>query len=182
MAALHRLPLLLVLAGCTPPYDAPIMYQAVTPDCATWVDGSGFELPGEINVFAGKPAPAGKEAWDLDLAYFLPRKTEARFATQDFVLNLPHGDVVAKGEVVKVERALPGARRARESLPLRLDLLRGEDFDDDTMVQVTIRFHKPLPQRFDFTPPSMIVAGRTYPVRTYTYRWFASRNALGLCS
>jgi len=174
--------LLLALTGCTTQYNAPIMYQAVTPDCGTWVEGSRFELPGEISVFAGKPMSAGNQALDLDLAFFLPKGAEARIAAQDFVLNLPHGDVVAKGEVTKVERALPAPKRSLEPLPLQLDMLRGVDFDGDTMYQVTIRFQKPLPQRFDFTPPPMIVAGRTYPVRTYTYRWFASRNAFGLCS
>jgi hypothetical protein len=109
------------------------MYQAVTPDCGTWVDGSLFELPGEIDVFAGKPTPACKQALDLDLAYFLPKGAEVRFATQKFVLNLPHGDVVSEGAVITVERALPGPRRSREPLPLQLDMLRGEDFDDDTM-------------------------------------------------
>jgi hypothetical protein len=176
------LPLILALTGCTARYDAPIMYQAVSPDCGTWVDGSRFELPGEISVFAGKPAAAGEYALDLDLGYFLPKGAEARFVDQNFVLNLPHGDVVSKGAVIKVERVLPAPKWSREPLPLRLDTLRGEDFHDDTMYQVTIQFPKPLPQRFDFTPPLMIVAGRTYPVRTYTYRWFASRNAFGLCT
>ena len=157
------------------------MYQAVSPDCRTWVDGSNFGLPKEIDVFAGRPAWIGQHALDLDLSYSLPKGAEARFANQNFVLNLPHGDIVAKGTIVKVERVLPAPKWSRESLSTHLDTLRGEDFDDDIAYQITIRFPQPIPERFDFTPPSMVVEGKTYPVRTFTYRWFASRGVFGLC-
>ena len=176
------IPLLLVLGGCTGRYEAPIMYQAQTPGCDRWADGSNFGLPEEISVFAGSPSAVGEQALDLSLSYFIPKGTKAEFIDQKFLLTLPRGKPVAEGEVVKVERVLHAPKWLRESLPSLVHTLHGEDFDGETMYQIKIRFRKPLPQRFDFTPPSMIIAGKTYPVRTYTYRWFASRNVYGLCT
>jgi hypothetical protein len=175
-------PLLLVLGGCTGQYEAPIMYQAVTPGCDRWVDGSSFDLPEEISVVAGSPSAVGEQALDLDLSYLIPKGAKAEFVDQKFLLTLAHGEPVAEGEVVKVERVLPAPKWLRESLPSLMQTLRGENFDDETVYQIKIRFRKPLPQRFDFTPPSIIIVGKTYPIRTYTYRWFASRNAYGLCT
>jgi hypothetical protein len=181
-AALWVVPALLTLNGCTEQYSAPIMYQARSPDCGMWMDGSMFGLPADITVTAGKPVQTSPQALDLTLAYGLPLGAEARFADTNFVLSVPYGKAIAKGEVVKVEKLLPAPKWSREPLPLQLQTLRGEVADDITMVKVTIRFPMPLPRRFDFTPPQMIVGGKPYPVRTYTYRWFAPQNVFGLCS
>jgi len=39
-----------------------------------------------------------------------------------------------------------------------------------------------LPQRFDVVPPAFEIALTKYPMRTFTYRYFAERKAFGLCS
>ena len=60
--------------------------------------------------------------------------------------------------------------------------LHGDSSSDDVMYRLKIKFATALPERFDFTPPEMIVRGKKYPVRTYTYRLFKEQKTYGLCT
>jgi len=183
MRAALLLAFLLVLPGCTPPYSASILYQATTPDCRNWADGSRFALPEGADVFASSPKPLGDGALELDLAYFVPKNGEVTFTTHEFVVTTPHGPPVAVGRVALTERGVPGLPGSKTVVLSELPMtLRGDAIGDETMYRVNVQITSPLPDRFDFTPPQMILRGKTYPVRTLTYRWFAERKTYGLCT
>jgi hypothetical protein len=38
-----------------------------------------------------------------------------------------------------------------------------------------------MPKRFDLTPPDVIIGGKRYVSRTFTYRWFEDKQAYGMC-
>ena len=173
----------LALAACSEQYVPGVLYQATTPGCTNWADGSRFELPKQISVFAGRPNAVGDAGVELSLAYFIPRDVEARFKSQEFAITLPRGASVSRGTVALVERAgSPVRAETTVVLPGLPDSLRGESPADETMYRVKIQFTGPLPERFDFTPPDMLLGEKSYPVRTYTYRLFTERNAYGLCT
>lgn len=163
-------------------YTPGFMYQAQTPACERWVDGSRFELPRSVDVFASKPETAGNKL-ELGINYFVPREVEVSLASQDFSITLPRGPAIARGIVVHVDRT-PTNVAKRESVTLSAlpNMLRGLEQGDSTMYRVKLQFQLPLPERFDFTPPNVLIGGRSYPVRTYTYRFFEERSAYGLCT
>lgn len=173
---------LLLLSACEQPYHAPILYQAQTPDCRNWADGSRFELPRRVSVFAGAPEQAPDGALQLRIAYFIPRGESVSFASQEFEIVEPQGSTSATGSVAAVDRHAvnaPGAKtEALASLPQTLTAL---NIGDETMIRVTLLFTSP-PKRFDLLHPSMLVGGKPYPVRIYTYRWFEDRREYGLCT
>jgi hypothetical protein len=171
------------LNGCTQPNTEPILYQATTPDCQFWVDGSKFELPQGISVFASPPRSIAAHTLELSLTYFIPKGEEATFTNQKFVIRVPRGSVVAHGAVALVDRRVSGLSDSKAQLLSELPLiLHGLLGGDETMYRVDIDFVGKLPERFDFTPPVMIIDGDKYPLRTYTYRFFKQRQAYGLCT
>ncbi len=180
---IEALALAQALDGCTQPNTEPILYQATTPDCQFWVDGSRYELPQGISVFASPPRSIGTHTLELSLTYFIPKGAEATFTNQKFVIRLPRGSVVARGSVAFVDRRVPGLSDSKAALLSELPLtLHGELGGDETTYRVDIDFVGNLPDRFDFTPPVMIIGGDKYPLRTYTYRFFKQRQAYGLCT
>ena len=175
--------LLLSLAACTEkPYNPGILYQAESPNCDRWVDGSRFELPQEISVFASVPALARDGNLELGMAYFVPEGVSTTFATQTFEITLPHGKSVAQGETKAVDRHLKNSTKSPEPLPALPKTLVGEAGGDETMYRFKVVLTPPLPDRFDFQPPDMVVGEKSFHVRTYTYRYFKERNQIGLCS
>ena len=124
----------LVLAACSEPYAPGILYQATTPGCTHWADGSRFELPKQISVFAGKPEAVSGAGVELSLAYFIPRGAEASFEHQEFVVTLPRGAAVSRGTVVSVERAVSPVRAETTVVLSELPKsLRGEPAAEETM-------------------------------------------------
>ena len=52
----------------------------------------------------------------------------------------------------------------------------------ETQWRLRLQLPRQLPQRFDLSMPDMLVGGKRYPVRTFTYRYFPERSAYGMCS
>lgn len=75
-SALLALPLLLLVSACDD-YTAPSLYQATTPDCKTWTEGSRFELPRGITVYATPPTTLKDGGTELALIFTLPVGTQA---------------------------------------------------------------------------------------------------------
>ena len=90
------------LFGCSQPYDAPILYQAKTPNCQDWLDGSRFELPQEIGVYAAPPKAVDGNVLKLGLMYAVPKGTEATFESHAFAIAIPRGEVVGTGIIMNV--------------------------------------------------------------------------------
>lgn len=180
------LPLLFLLgvAGCEEPYQAVGLYQATTADCKNWSEGSRFDLPDNVRVFASVPSPRPPSGAPLDLAltYFVPRGGDAKFGARDFNLTVPHGAVAARGLVTSVFVKEAGAGKKADLLETLPMLLRSAASVEETSFRVNLRFGGQLPERFDLTPPPMLIDGKSYPVRTYTYRLFKEKNAYGLCT
>lgn len=181
--------MLLALAGCEDQYKPVNLYMAATPACRDWSDGSRFDLPEGVRVFASVPAmPGPGPTQELSVAYFVPRGGDVKFSSRDFnlILPLPHGAVVARGVITSVDIRVHGNANPKadnnaerlEQLPL---LLRSAASVEETMFRVNLRFKGPLPERFDFTPPPMLFNGKSYPVRTFTYRYFPEKATFGLC-
>jgi hypothetical protein len=170
------------LAACEQPYRAPILYQAQTPGCSEWADGSRFELPESISIFASAPDRGADGSVQLRLAYFVPRGKSVTFSSQNFSISEPKGPQLGSGTVTLVDRGAVNAPTYKTevlaSLPTTLVAL---DIGDETMVRATVRFAQ-APTRFDLLHPQMVINGRSYPVRTYTYRWFENQGKLGLCT
>lgn len=184
---LKYLPMLLLgaAAGCGEQYRPANLYMATTPDCRNWSEGSRFDLPEGMRAFASMPSPTppGTAPLDLALTYFVPRGRDAKFSTREFALTVPHGAVASRGIItsVLVKESSSATNKADllEKLPM---LLRSAASVEETSFRVNLRFGGALPERFDLTPPPMVIGGTSYPVRTYTYRLFKERNAYGLCS
>jgi hypothetical protein len=171
------------LTACEDAYKAENLYLATTADCANWVDGSRFVLPQEISVFAGAPEAAGDGALDLNLSYFMPRSVQAQFTRRGFEITQPHGAAIARARIVAIDRRAPsGPDKKLEYIDKQPTLFRGDADAEQTIFRLRLRFAAPLPERFDLTPAPMVIDGKTYPVRTFTYRLFKDRQAYGLCS
>jgi hypothetical protein len=174
---------ILPLAACEDAYHPENLYLATTADCANWVDSSRFLLPDAISVLAGAPDAVGDGSLDLNLSYFMPRSVQAQFTKYGFSITQPHGAVIARAKIVAIDRRAPtGPDKKLEYLDKQPTLFRGDADAEQTIFRFRLRFVAPLPERFDLTPAPMIVGGKTYPVRTFTYRLFKDRQAYGLCS
>ena len=187
------LPLLFLcgLAGCDDQYQPVGLYMATTPECKNWTDGSRFDLPEGIRAFASAPAPPGSAngvaTQDLAVAYYVPRGGDIKFSSRDFNLTLPKGAVVARAVITSVDirvrgNANPKADNNAERLDKLPMLLRSAASVEETLFRVNLRFTGPLPQRFDLVPPAMLLDGKTFPVRTFTYRLFPEKAGYGLCT
>jgi hypothetical protein len=178
------IPLLAALAGCEDQYKPSAMYLASTPACSTWLDGSRFDLPQRNAVFAVMPTMIDATTVELNLTYLLPRGKDVKYSSLRFELTTPHGPVVARGVVSYVDRVATGsAKKEVERLDGLPVLLRADASSGETIYRVRVRFSGALPERFDLTPPTMLVNNKPYPVRTFTYRRFSEKNnAYGLCS
>jgi hypothetical protein len=182
------LPLLFLfaIAGCDDAYKAENLYQATSNDCANWIEGSRFVLPRAIGVFASAPQAVNATTLELGLSYFIPRGEQAQFTARSFAIDTPPGATNAatlRGKIVGVDRRAPGGLDKKiEFLPDLPVLLRGDANSDETIFRLRLQFGGSLPERFDLTPPPMLINGKTYPVRTYTYRLFKDRQAYGLCT
>jgi hypothetical protein len=67
-------------------------------------------------------------------------------------------------------------------IPKVPDMLVAGATGDETIWRVRLRVKEKLPERFDVQPPAFEIALTKYPMRTFTYRYFAERKAPGLCS
>lgn len=182
MRTILAIALAMSLSACEQPYQAPILYQAQSPDCRDWTDGSRFALPKDIDVFAGTPKGSHAEYVQLQISYFIPRGKSVTFASADFLLTEPKGRAIAMGVIEHIETGVrDGPGLPTEPLPKLPTTLSAVDRGEETMFRITLRFASP-PDRFDLAHPTMVVDGTEYPVRTYTYRWFEQRKAYGLCS
>ena len=168
------------------PYVPGFLYGALTPNCDGWIDGSNFELPKEISVFASTPEPRDGSKLELGLAYFLPQGTEATFTSREFQITEPRGPAIAKGLIGQVTQRPINAFRHGHPPTIALSelpqTLVGNNLGEQTMYKVPLLFNLPLPERFDLRPPDLVIDGKAYPVRTYTYRFFKDRGAYGQCS
>ena len=172
------------LAGCDASYNAgPLLYQAQTPGCLGWDDGSNFGLPDSVSVFASAPERAPNGGVILGLAYLVPRGRSIAFSSQEFDIRDPKSLAQVRGVVTRVDRSVVGIHPSEQpenlaSLPKTITAI---DRGDETMVRVDLRFAT-APSRFDLLHPRMLIDGTSYPVRTFTYRWFPERSRFGLCS
>ena len=181
-SALLALPLLLLVSACDD-YTAPSLYQATTPECKTWKEGSRFELPRGISIYATPPVTLKEGGTELALIFTLPVGTQASFTRLSFLLEEPHKEPFAEAKVLTIyQRGMN--RKAEivdviETLPIMFSAVGSSK---ETQWRLRLQLPRQLPQRFDLSMPDMLVAGKRYPVRTFTYRYFPERKAYGMCS
>lgn len=176
------LALLLTLTACDD-YQPVQLYQAVTPDCKNWEDGSTFDLPKGITVSATAPIPLEDGGVEISLVYLLPRGALAQFTSRAFKISAPKGPPLASAEVASIYRRGTNQRAeivdVIEEVPV---LMSAVATSDSTQYRFRLLFRGKLPQRFDFTPPALTIARDRYPVRTFTFRYFDDRKRYGMCS
>lgn len=181
-STLSLLPLLLLVTACDD-YTAPSLYQATTPECKTWTEGSRFELPRGISVYATPPVTLKEGGTELALIFTLPVGTQASFTRLSFLLEEPHKPPFGEAKVLTIyQRGMN--RKAEivdviEKLPIMFAAVGNSK---ETQWRLRLQLPRQLPQRFDLSMPDMLVAGKRYPVRTFTYRYFPERSAYGMCS
>ncbi|WP_254672050.1 hypothetical protein [Janthinobacterium sp. MP5059B] len=100
-SALLALPLLLLVSACDD-YTAPSLYQATTPECKTWTEGSRFELPRGISVYATPPVTLKEGGTELALIFTLPVGTQASFTRLSFLLEEPKQQPFAEAKVLTI--------------------------------------------------------------------------------
>lgn len=177
------LALLLTLAACGNDYQPEQLYQAVTPECAKWEDGSTFKLPENITVTATPPTALADGGVEINVIYLVPRGVLAQFTSRAFKIGAPKGAPLANAEIVTIYR------RGTEGRPEMVDvieqvpvLMTGIGTSDFTQYRFRLHFKGKLPERFDFLLPAMKIKNERYPVRTFTYRYFEDRKTYGMCS
>jgi len=177
------LPLLFALAACGDNYTPVDLYQAKTPDCQNWADESRFDLPKGIFVTATAPVALPEGGVEIGLVYMLPRNTQAQFASRAFKISQPKGAPLATAEIASIYQRGTSARpeivEVIKEMPV---LMVATATSDATQFRFRLQFKGKLPERFDFTPPVMVINRDRYPVRTFTYRYFEDRKAYGMCS
>lgn len=180
--ALFTLPLLLTLSACGDDYRPEQLYMATSPTCAEWVEASRFELPEGVSVTATSPVTLQEGGAEFGVIYIVPRGGKVQFTTRSFNVTQPQGPVIAKAEVLSFyQRGTNSRAEMVEVIKEVPGLLIPVATADDTQWRVRLAVKNGLPQRFDMTPPAVIIDGERYPVRTFTYRWFTERKAYGLC-
>ncbi len=178
------LALLLVLAGCGDTYTPGPLYQATSADCATPVDADTFELPRGITVAATTVLPQPAEGgMEIGVNYMLPRTTQVHFATSHFQVTQPKGPLIENATVLSVYQ------RASNSKPEIVEIVNGVPLvlfavatSDDTQFRYRLIIKGKMPKRFDLTPPDVVIGGKRYVSRTFTYRWFEDKQAFGMCN
>jgi len=174
--------LLLLLTACGENYKPESLYQATTPACTTRTDVSRFGLPDHISLTAAgiDTVPGGVE---MNLIYILPRNTKAQYVNPHFVLSHPKGAAIGNAEVVSIiersENTKADILEVSKGIPM---LMVATVRLEETQFRVKLRYQGKLPERFDLTPPALIINRTTYPVRTFTYRYFADRQAYAMCT
>ncbi|MGV7211113.1 hypothetical protein ACLB1G_25030 [Oxalobacteraceae bacterium A2-2] len=185
MRLLHTAPLalLLTLGACGDQYTPVNVYMATTPDCKTWQESSRFALPRGISVSTTPPVTLPDGGAEFTLVYLLPRGERARFLSRNYNVTQPKGPVLATAELVTLyQRTTNAPANIVESIPRVPDMLVAGATGEETIWRVRLRVKDKLPERFDLVPPEVEIALKKYPVRTFTYRYFADRKAYGLCS
>ena len=177
------LSLLFALAACGDNYKAVDLYQAKTPDCKNWADESRFELPKGIYVTATAPVALPEGGVEIGLVYMLPRNTQAQFTSRAFKIYQPKGAPLMNAEVASIYQRGTSARPEMVEVIKEVPVLMvATARSDATQFRFRLQFKGKLPERFDFTPPPMVIDRDRYPVRTFTYRYFEERKAYGMCS
>lgn len=177
------LSLLLALAACGDNYKPVDLYQAKTPDCKNWADESRFELPKGIYVTATAPVALPEGGVEIGLVYMLPRNTQAQFTNRAFKIAAPKGPPLMTAEIASIYQRGTSARPEMVEVIKEMPVLMvATATSDETQFRFRLQFKGKLPERFDFTPPAMVINRDRYPVRTFTYRYFDDRKAYGMCS
>lgn len=172
---------LLAVTGCDD-YQPVQLYMAKTPDCREYVETSRFDLPGGITVTATSPTTMPDGGAEFGFVYLLPRGAKAQFATLTYPVTQPKGARIANAQVVTFySRGTDTRPEIVDSIEGVPKLLVAVANSDHTQWRARLRVPSKLPQRFDLTPPALYIDGDRYPLRTFTYRYFAERNAYGLC-
>ncbi|KAB8058153.1 MULTISPECIES: hypothetical protein [unclassified Janthinobacterium] len=181
-SALSLLPLLLLVTACDD-YTAPSLYQATTPECKTWTEGSRFELPRGISIYATPPVTLKDGGTELALIFTLPVGTQASFTRLSFLLEEPKKPPFAAAKILTIyQRGMNQKAEivdVIEQLPI---MFAAVGSSKETQWRLRLQLPRQLPQRFDLSMPDMLVGGKRYPVRTFTYRYFPERSAYGMCS
>ncbi|MRW91133.1 hypothetical protein GJ699_14145 [Duganella sp. FT80W] len=181
----YTLPLVLplLLSACGDSYTPVDVYMAKTPDCASWQDGSRFELPRGISVSTTPPVTLPDGGAEFTFVYLVPRGQRALFLSREFAVSTPQGPVIAKPELVSFyQRTTNSPAEIVEVIPKVPDMLIAGATGEETIWRVRLRVKQKLPDRFDVTPPAFEIALTKYPMRTFTYRFFPDRKVYGLCS
>lgn len=177
------LALIFALAACGEKYTPASLYQAVTPECKNWADESRFDLPKGIYVTATAPTAVPEGGVEIGLVYMLPRNTLAQFTSRAFKISQPKGAPLQTAEIASIYQRGTSARpeivEVIKEMPV---LMAAVATSDATQFRFRLRFKGKLPERFDFTPPDMVINRDRYPVRTFTYRYFEDRKAYGMCT
>lgn len=175
--------LLLTLAACGNDYQPVQLYQAVTPECTQWEDGSTFALPDNITVTATPPQALPDGGVEINVIYMVPRGAQMKFTSRAFKIGMPKGPPLMNAEVVTIYRrgtqGRPELVDVIEEVPV---LMTGIGTSDMTQYRFRLQFKGKLPQRFDFMLPAVKIKDERYPIRTFTYRYFNDRKTYGMCS
>lgn len=173
----------LLLTACGDSYTPVDLYMARTPECGTWQESSRFELPRGISVSTTPPVTLPDGGAEFTFVYLVPRGERAIFLTRDYNVTQPKGAVIAKAKLLTFyQRATNAPAEIVEQIPKVPDMLIAGATGDETIWRVRLQVRGKLPERFDLTPPALEIALTKYPMRTFTYRYFADRKAFGLCS
>jgi hypothetical protein len=182
-AASLSLTLPLLLSACGDSFTPVDLYMAKSPECASWQEGSRYELPRGISVSTTPPVTLPDGGAEFTFVYLVPRGERALFQNRDYNLTQPKGALIAKAQLVTFyQRATNAPAEIVEQIPKVPDMLIAGATSDETIWRVRLRVTEKLPQRFDLTPPAFEIALKKYPMRTFTYRYFPERKAYGLCS
>jgi hypothetical protein len=180
-APLLALPALLAVAGCDS-YQPEQLYMATSAACSTWVEASRFDLPEGVSVTATAPVTTAQDGAEFGVVYQVPRGGKVQFTTRAFDFTQPKGALIAKGQLLTFyQRGMNAKAEIVEVITAVPGMLIPVATSDATQWRVRLAVKQGLPERFDFVTPGIIIKGSTYPVRTFTFRWFPERKAYGLC-
>ncbi|MCE3262583.1 MAG: hypothetical protein K0R43_1662 [Pseudoduganella sp.] len=174
--------LLFAFTACGDTYTPGPLYQATSADCGTPVDADTFELPRGITVSATNVVSTSAEGIEIGVNYMLPRTTQLQFATRHFQVSQPKGALLENATVLSVyQRPTNGRAEIVEivnGVPLALNAV---GTSDHTQIRYRLLVKGKMPPRFDLTPPDVVIGGKRYLSRTYTYRWFEDKKSFGMC-
>jgi hypothetical protein len=157
--------------------------MAKSPECASWQEGSRFELPRGISVSTTPPVTLPDGGAEFTFVYLVPRGERALFLSRDYRVTQPKGPQIATAQLVSFyQRTTNSPAEIVEVIPKVPDMLIAGATGAETIWRVRLRVKARLPERFDVVPPAFEIALNKYPMRTFTYRYFADRKAYGLCS